>query len=135
MSIDSPKPHQLPISYTQQRRESEEFFGSFFSVTKNIWFRKYRQSLHTRFDFQDSEAVVWFTLIYIGVVMVTGFICMLPVVALVSILYAYFDGQHAYLTAPIAASVSGAILFIVSYYGVWPLGYAYMRRKGIVKKK
>lgn len=125
-----PSTRHMPLTYPELLRESTVFFGSFFSMTRNIWFSKYRRWLHESYEFRDGPVVAWFTSIYIAAVVLIGAACM-PL--LVMIYHFFYTGEEmAILTSVV---ITGSALVGGSMYGVWPYTYVYMRRSGMVVKK
>ncbi len=135
MSMRQSYQKTLPLPYNQKLKESNDFFGSFFSFTKNIYFKKYRQDLHKRYEFRDDQAVAWFTMIYF-VATLLGITLLLLVNLLFSFfVYEYFYNDNSETIALLVAATNAAAMISIILYVVWPQTYAYMRHKGIVRRK
>ncbi|MFZ1801352.1 MAG: hypothetical protein WAW62_00680 [Candidatus Saccharimonas aalborgensis] len=122
------------MNYKELLANSNEFFGSFMSMNRNIWFKKYRTHLHARYEFDDRKAVLWFNILVLG--WAYGLIIAMAItVLLLSFSFpSEYWAQNKWWWQLLYIFMLAVYYFYVIYI-IWPYSYDFLSKRGVVKKK
>lgn len=122
------------MTYSDALQDSMQFFGKFFSITANIWFKKYRDEQDEFYEYRHKQAVWWFTGMYVALNIVLGmliFAILLIILPNTTVL----NGSDPTLGPSIMAAVIAVPVVLANNYGFWPYMYWVLVRLGVVRKR